>query len=88
MKYSFFLVIAIISWMPTAKAQSTLLESVKRNPSEAIALCKEFRKLNAQGISVSSKEVINQIANKKNLSQTDAEIFSIYVIGMNCQEVR
>ena len=88
MKYLFFLLIAIIAWMPTFKAQSTLLESVKRNPSEAKALCKEFKDLNAQGISASSQEVISRIANKKNISQTDAEIFSIYVIGMNCKEVR
>ena len=37
-------------------AQSTLLENVKRNPSEAIALCNEFKELNKKGISAVLKE--------------------------------
>ncbi len=82
-----FLLIVVISSIPSLKAQSMLLENVKRNPSEAIALCKKFKELNAKGISSSSKEVIKAIGRQKNLNDTDAEILSIYVIGMNCPEV-
>ncbi len=69
------------------KAQSTLLENVKRNPSEALAMCRKFREFNAKGISTSSKEVIKAVSDQKKLSSTDAEILSIYVIGMHCPEV-
>ncbi len=86
-KLSFLLVAFVIS-IPNSKAQSLLLENVKRNPSEAIALCNQFRQLNAEGISSSSKAVIQEIGRQKNLSDIDAEILSIYVIGMNCPEVK
>ena len=88
MKKLFFLLIVIISGMPTVKAQSSLLESVKRNPAEANALCNQFRAFNKKGISSSSKEVIKRVATQRNLNDTDAEILSIYVIGMNCPDVR
>ena len=71
----------------SAQAQSTLLESVKRNPQEAVELCKKFRALNSQGISASSKESIKKIADERNLNEIDAEIISIYVIGLHCPDV-
>ncbi len=83
-----FLLIAVSASIPAVKAQSTLLENVKRNPTEAIELCNDFKDLNSKGISASSKEVIKEISNKKNISEIDAEILSIYVIGMNCPEVK
>ena len=70
------------------KAQSNLLESVKRNPEEARKLCTQFRNLNAKGLSVSSKEAISEVSRKRNLSQIDAEILSIYVIGLHCPDVQ
>ena len=73
---------------PFGNAQSTLLESVKRNPLEAKAMCKDFRKYNSQGLSTSSIEVINEISHQKKLSTTDSEILSIYVIGMHCPDVK
>ena len=73
---------------PAVMAQSTLLESVKRNPEEARALCRRFKDLNAKGISVSSSQTINEISKQKNLSPIDAEILSTYVIGLNCPDVR
>ncbi|WP_269622814.1 hypothetical protein [Prochlorococcus marinus] len=71
-----------------AYGQSKLLENVKRNPKEAIALCQKFRGLNSRGISSGSKEVIEELSREKNLSFTDAEILSIYVIAMNCPEIK
>ena len=83
---SFFL--ATIASANFAYAQSQLLETVKDNPKEATALCKRFRDLNSKGISSGSKEVINEISSEKQLSSTDAEILSIYVIGMYCPDVK
>ena len=60
MRYWPFLILISITNFPEIKAQSTLLENVKQNPNEAIALCKKFKRLNDQGISASSKETINQ----------------------------
>ncbi len=70
-----------------AIGQSNILEDVKQNPDEAIALCNRFRDLNSQGISASSNNVIKEISTKKNLNFKDAEILSIYVIGLHCPEV-
>ena len=77
-----------ISSQLSASAQSTLLESVKRNPGEAKALCGKLRDYNSKGIQSSSKEVIEEISRQRNLSPSDAEILSIYVIGMHCPDVR
>ena len=68
--------------------QSQLLENVKENPEEAIALCRRFRALNSKGISSGSKEVIEQISREKQLSSGDAEILSIYIVGMYCPEIK
>ena len=81
------LLIASFSSISIAYSQSSLLESVKRNPGEAMEMCKNFKSLNAKGISAGSKQVIQEISFQKNLSQTDAEILSIYVIGLNCPDV-
>jgi len=83
-----FLLIVVVSSIPSLQSQSMLLENVKRNPSEAVALCNKFKELNKKGISSSSKDVIQEIGRQKNLNDTDAEILSIYVIGMNCPEVK
>ena len=72
---------------PVTYAQSNLLESVKRNPAEAIALCSKFKSLNAQGVSASSKESIKEISQKRNLNEIEAEILSMYVRGLHCPDV-
>jgi len=77
----------IIAFTPGALAQSSLLENVKRNPKEAQALCNQFRSLNTKGISSSSQEAIDKISRQRKLSVTDAEILSIYVIGLHCPDV-
>ena len=87
MRYITALILTALATATAVKAQSPLLESVKQNPDEAKELCTQFRALNSQGISAGSKESIEKFANQKNLSQTDAEILSIYVIGLNCPDV-
>ena len=89
MKYIHFLIlIFLMLWPNGTKAQSSLLESVKRNPQEAISLCKRFRELNSQGISASSEMALQEVAKKKKLRRLDAEILSMYVIGLNCPNVK
>ena len=67
---------------------SDLLNSVKRNPEEAKAMCRSFRQMNANGRSPFSKPYINQIAASENLSFQDAEILITYIVGMHCDDVR
>ena len=68
-------------------AQSNLLESVKKNPNEARNLCNKFREFNLNGISASSDKAIDYVSNKKKLTSVNAEIFSIYVIGLHCPDI-
>jgi len=68
-------------------SQSNLLESVKKNPNEAKNLCNKFREFNSKGISASSDKVIKYISNKKKLTPVNAEILSIYVIGLHCPDI-
>ena len=68
-------------------AQSNLLESVKKNPKNAIEICNKFKELNKKGISASSDEEVNYVLKKNNLSPVNAEILSIYVIGIHCPNV-
>lgn len=69
-------------------AQSSLLESVKRNPAEAKELCQSFRAMNSMGQSALSPKAINQLASQRNLSPNKAEILATYVIGLHCSDVR
>ncbi len=88
MNFLIGLLVVLLASSHENKAQSALLESVKRNPAEATAMCQRFKTLNSQGVSSGSKEVLKEISRQKNISLRDAEILSIYVIGMNCPEVR
>jgi hypothetical protein len=72
----------------SSHAQSSLLESVKRNPGEAKALCQQFKSINARGESALSNQSIALIAGQRNLNKMDAEIVATYVIGLNCPDVR
>tara|TARA_Y100001970_G_C13917440_1_gene691693 strand:- start:171 stop:440 length:270 start_codon:yes stop_codon:yes gene_type:complete len=87
LKKSLLFLFPIFAMATAAIGQSNILEDVKQNPDEAIALCNRFRDLNSQGISASSNNVIKEISTKKNLNFKDAEILSIYVIGLHCPEV-
>ncbi len=89
MLYLISLFIAALSSISQATyGQSQLLESVKANPKEAIELCEKFRDLNSKGISSGSKDVIKEISQEKQLNNSDAEILSIYVIGMYCPDIK
>ena len=81
--FSFFLFLG----MNFIHAQSNLLESVKKNPKNAIEMCNKFKEFNKRGISASSDEAVKYVANKNKLSPINAEILSIYVIGIHCPNV-
>ena len=68
-------------------SQSNLLESVKKNPGEAKNLCIKFREFNSRGISASSDKAIEYVSKKNKLTPFNAEIFSIYVIGLHCPDI-
>ena len=70
-------------------SQTNLLESVKKNPKNAIEICSKFKELNSKGISANSDLAINHVSKKwkTELSPLNAEILSIYVIGLHCPKV-
>ena len=70
-----------------AYSQSNLLERVKKNPNNAIELCSKFKEFNSKGISANSDEAVNYVSKKNKLSPINAEILSIYVIGLHCPSV-
>jgi hypothetical protein len=71
-----------------ARAQSSLLESVRRDPARAKALCNQLREMNKQGISYTSRQATRTIAAQEGLSAMDAEVLTTYVVGMHCPDVR
>ena len=81
-----FLFISLNSLSPVL-SQSNLLERVKNNPADAILMCNEFKKLNSIGVSASSDKAIESVSKNNNLSPVNAEILSIYVIGLHCPQV-
>lgn len=78
----------LVAQSPAVQAQSALLESVKRNPGKAKALCQQLRQLNAQGISATSRQAVNLVAQQQDLSPMDAEVLTTYVVGLYCPDVR
>ena len=87
MKFILFLLFLFCNSLEPVLSQSNLLESVKKNPGEAMNVCNKFREFNSKGDSASSTEVVNYVANKKKLTPVNAEIFSIYVIGLHCPDI-
>ena len=81
--FSFFLFLS----MNHTHAQSNLLESVKKNPKNAIEICNKFKELNKKGILANSDEAVNYVSKKTKLSPMNAEILSIYVIAIHCPSV-
>ena len=80
--------VGLLAVSPVLGAESKLLETVKRNPAEARALCKKFQKMNSSGKSAYSKKSTKRLATSRNLSMIDAEVFVTYVVGMDCPDVR
>ncbi len=87
MKPSIFFLFLFFNSLNPVLSQSNLLQTVKKNPNEARNLCNEFREFNSKGISASSDKVIEYVSNKKKLTPVNAEIFSIYVIGLHCPDI-
>ena len=87
MKKFFLSIFLILASAYPVFSQSNLLESVKRNPNDAIKICNKFKEFNSQGISASSDKAINFVSRKNKLSPINAEILSIYVIGLYCPQV-
>jgi hypothetical protein len=87
MKSFLFFLILFSSSISPVFSQSNLLESVKKNPGEAKNICKKLREFNSKGISASSDKAIEYVSKKNKLTPVNAEIFSIYVIGLHCPDV-
>ena len=87
MKSFLFLLFLFTNCLYPVLSQSNLLESVKRNPSEAMKICNKFREFNSKGISASSDKAIDYVSKKNQLTPVNAEIFSIYVIGLHCPDI-
>ena len=87
MKNFLFIFFLFSNSLSPVLSQSNLLESVKKNPSEAKNICNKFREFNSKGISASSDKAIEYISKKNKLTPVNAEIFSIYVIGLHCPDI-
>ena len=87
MKNFFLLLFISLTSINSVLSQSNLLESVKKNPADAIEICNKFKELNSQGVSASSDKAIEFVSKKNKLSPINAEILSIYVIGLHCPQV-
>ena len=86
MKSFLFFLFLLSNSLPPVFSQSNLLESVKKNPDEAINICNKFREFNSRGISANSDKAIEYVSKNK-LTPINAEIFSIYVIGFHCPDI-
>jgi len=87
MKPLLFLLFLFSNSLNPVFSQSNLLENVKKNPNEARNLCDKFREFNSKGISASSDKAIDYVSKKNKLTPVNAEIFSIYVIGLHCPDI-
>ena len=87
MKSLLFLSFLFSNFFYPVLSQSNLLESVKKNPNEARNLCNKFREFNSKGISASSDKAIEYVSKNNKLTPVNAEIFSIYVIGLHCPDI-
>ena len=72
-----------------ALAQSELLDSIKRDPADAKAMCRQFRTAKATNKSFDpySRKTTIKVAKNRQLSTNDAEILITYVVGMHCPDV-
>ena len=87
MKNFFLFLFLLLASINPVLSQSNLLENVKKNPSDAIKICNKFKELNSKGVSASSDKAIEFVSKKNNLSPINAEILSIYIIGLHCPQV-
>ena len=87
MKPFLFLLFLFTNSLYPVFSNSNFLECVKKNPNEAKNLCNKFREFNSEGISASSDKAIEYVSKKNKLTPVNAEIFSIYVIGLHCPDI-
>ena len=87
MKNFFLLIFLSLNSFNPVLSQSSLLERVKNNPADAIKMCNKFKELNSKGVSASSDKAIEFVSKTNELSPVNAEILSIYVIGLYCPQV-
>ena len=87
MKSFLFFLFLFANCLPPVFSQSDILENVKKNPDEAVNICNKFREFNSNGISANSDKAINYVSKKIKLTPVNAEIFSIYVIGLYCPDI-
>ena len=87
MKSLLFILFLFSNFLNPVLSQSNLLESVKKNPGQAKNICDKFREFNSKGISASSDKAIEYVSKKNKLTPVNAEIFSIYVIGLHCPDI-
>ena len=87
MKAFLFILFFFSNSLNPVLSQSNLLESAKKNPGEAKIICNKFRELNSKGVSASENEAIDYVSKRNKLTSVNAEIFSIYVIGLHCSDV-
>ena len=88
MKKSYLILLFMLTiGIDSSYSQSNLLESVKKNPKNAIEMCNKFKELNRKGVSANSEEALNYVSKRNKLDQVNAEILSIYVIGLHCPSV-
>ena len=88
-KYLFKVIFLFFLVFDPIYSQTNLLESVKKNPKNSKELCSKFKEFNSKGISANSDLAINHVSKKwkTELSPLNAEILSIYVIGLHCPKV-
>ena len=87
MKKNFLFLFISFAYAIPVLSQSSLMESVKNNPGDAMKICNKFKEFNSKGISASSDKAIEFVSKTKKLSSINAEILTIYVIGLYCPQV-
>ena len=64
MKSLLFLSFLFLNFFNPVLSQSNLLESVKKNPDDAMKICNKFKEFNSKGISANSDKAIDYVSKK------------------------
>ena len=75
MKRFFLFLFLLIASINPVLSQSNLLESVKKNPDDAIKMCNKFKEFNSKGVSASSDKAIEFVSKKINRWHLELIIF-------------
>ena len=85
MKVFLFILFLLSNSLNPVLSQSNLLESVKKNPSEAKNICNKFREFNSKGISASSDKAIEYVSKKNKLTPVTQRSFLFTLLGYTAQ---